>query len=102
MNRRITVVYEHNDPLGGYDRLEYPGVLVDPNYAFYIDVEYATVVLERVKRAGNDEYMTTGGPGAVGFDLPVDDVAFFDRITEMSAVELLAALVRHSKDNESA
>ncbi|MFD1908249.1 hypothetical protein ACFTAO_12665 [Paenibacillus rhizoplanae] len=55
-----------------------------------------------MRLASNGEYHSTGGPGAVGFDLPVDDVTFFDRITEMSAVELLAALVRRSKDNESA
>ncbi|WP_342437831.1 hypothetical protein NSS79_34160 [Paenibacillus sp. FSL L8-0436] len=95
---RITVVNVLNDPLEGFYRSEYPGVLVDANYAFYIDVEYATVVLERVRRASNGEYLTTGGPGAVGFDLPVDNVEFFDRITEMSAVELLSALVRRSKE----
>lgn len=98
MSSRITVVSEHNDPLDGHVRFEYTGVLVDPNYAFYIDKEYPTVVLERVRLASNGEYHSTGGPGAVGFDLPVDDVTFFDRIPEMSAIELLAALVRRSKE----
>lgn len=98
MSRRITVVAEFNDEVEGLSRYEYPGVLVAPNYAFYIDMEYATVVLERVRHASNGEYHSTGGPGAVGFDLPVDDVTFFDRITEMTAVELLSALVRRSKE----
>lgn len=98
MSRRVTVVSECNDEVDGLIRTEYPGVLVDANYAFYVDAEFATVVLERVRRASNGEYLTTGGPGSVGFDLPVDDVTFFDCITEMSAVELLAALVRRSKE----
>lgn len=101
MSRRVTVVSEHNDPLdpiNGHVRYEYAGVLVAPDYAFYIDKDFPTVVLERVRLASNGEYHSTGGPGAVGFDLPVDDVTFFDRITELSAIELLAALVRHSKE----
>jgi hypothetical protein len=95
---KITVVTELQDAIEGPVRYEYPGVLVDAAYAFYIDKEYATVVLERVRRTSNGEYLTTGGPGSVGFDLPVDDVTFFDRIMEISAVELLSALVRRSKE----
>ncbi|MEK5181758.1 hypothetical protein [Paenibacillus odorifer] len=90
----VTELYDRNEEL---ERYEYPGVLVDDNHAFYIDAEYRTVILERVNSVSG-EYLTTGGPGAVGFDLPVDDVTFFDRITEMSAVELLSVLVRHSKE----
>lgn len=89
----VTELYDRNEEL---ERYEYPGVLVDDNHAFYIDAEYRTVILERVNSVSG-EYLTTGGPGAVGFDLP-DDVTFFDRITEMSAVELLSVLVRHSKE----
>lgn len=94
---KITVVTELRDTNEELERYEYPGVLVDTNHAFYIDAEYRTVILERVNYVSG-EYLTTGGPGAVGFDLPVDDVTFFDRITEMSAVELLSVLVRHSKE----
>lgn len=90
---RVTVVTEYNDPNEGYIRDEYPAVLVDANHAFYIDVEYKTVLLERVRLGSDGLYYSTGGPGSVGFDLPVDDVSFFDRITELSAVELLSALV---------
>ncbi|AKG35654.1 hypothetical protein [Paenibacillus durus] len=92
---KIVVITEIHDIEEGTVRSEYPGVLVDARHAFYIDTEYKTVILERIDRV-NGEYRTTGGPGSVGFDLVVDDVAFFDRITEMSAVELLAALVRRN------
>ncbi|WP_151737216.1 hypothetical protein [Paenibacillus tengchongensis] len=94
---RITVVNELNDPIDGYVRDEYPGVLVDADHAFYIDAEYKTVVLGRVSRRGS-EYVSQGGIDAVGFQLPVDDVAIFDRIADMSATDLLAAMVRRSQE----
>ncbi|MEK5418243.1 hypothetical protein [Paenibacillus sp. FSL L8-0708] len=94
---KITVVTEMHDRNEEVARYLYPGVLVDANHAFYIDAEYRTVVLERINNV-NGEYLTTGGPSAVGFDLPVDSVDFFDRISDMSALELLSALVRRSKE----
>ncbi|OME21568.1 MULTISPECIES: hypothetical protein [Paenibacillus] len=92
---KVTIVTQMCDAHEGSIRYEYPGILVDACHAFYLDAEYNTVILERVNRVYG-EYHTTGGPGAVGFDLIVDDATFFERITEMSAVELLSALIRRN------
>lgn len=87
------VVTEFID-LDGLVRNEYAGVLVDPQYALYVDPAWCLAVMERVRPASNNEYITTGGPHAVVFDLPVADVSFINRLSEMSAVDLLAQFIR--------
>lgn len=73
-------------------RIEYAGTLINANHALYVDTTYSLAVLERVYYDG-DEYVTTGGPGSVIFDLLVTDANFIDNIRDMSAIDLLRILI---------
>jgi len=88
---KITIITEVSD-LNAIVRYEYEGVLIGDTHAVYVDPAYSLVVFERV-RLQNGQYYTTGGAGAIIFDLNVPDTSFVARIAEMSAVELLKSLI---------
>ncbi|WP_339274498.1 hypothetical protein MKY59_25845 [Paenibacillus sp. FSL W8-0426] len=88
----ITVVtkgVDRGDPF----RMEYAGTLINDIFALYVDTTYSLAVLERVYYDG-DEYVTTGGPGSIIFDLPISDASIIDNIRDMSAIELLSKFIR--------
>lgn len=87
----ITIVTKGVDA-GEPFRVEYAGTLIDDRHALYVDATYSLAVLERVYFDG-EEYVTTGGPGSVKFDLPVNNVSFIENIRSMSAIELLKVLI---------
>ncbi|ODA06729.1 hypothetical protein BK119_10815 [Paenibacillus peoriae] len=90
--QKVTIVTEclDRDELVRY---EYDGILVGSSHALYVDPSYNVVLLERVRKSG-EEYHTTGGTGSIVLELGVNDVSFIESIREMSAMDLLTKFIR--------
>lgn len=94
----VTVVTEYADT-AGLHRNTYAGILVGNHHAFYVDPEYNVAVLERVTRC-DTEYVTTGGCGSVILEVSEVSAQLIETVSQMSALELLAALIPTNGDDE--
>ncbi|WP_028560911.1 hypothetical protein [Paenibacillus pinihumi] len=92
MFRKITVVTAYSDNDGDSVRLEYPGVLIAPERALYVDAKYSLALLEKVVEADGHFY-TTGGPGTQLMEVKISDPTFIHRYDELSATEFLSLLI---------